>query len=112
MGAGPVLAIALLTLVHFAAFGLLFWHLAGKEIFQLFRLGSDDEGGGGLRKDPPAPDPDGDRDGGLPLPGAAPSSVRLRSPGRLREGYPKPQRRPEHVPAPVRPPVSPPTSRS
>ena len=96
MGTGPVLAILVLTLVHFAAFGLLFWHLAGREIFQVFRLGSDDDGPGGAPLDPP--DTGGDRDGGLPLPGAAPSPVRLREPARLGDGYPRRPRRPEHVP--------------
>ena len=105
MGAGPVLAILVLTLVHFAAFGLLFWHLAGRELLGVFRLGSDDEGRGGPPRDDPPPEPGGDRGGGLPLPGASPSPVRLREPGRLAEGYPRRPRRPEHVPAPERQPV-------
>ena len=103
MGTGPLLAILVLTIVHFAAFGLLFWHLAGRELFDVFRLGGDD-GPGGPPREPP-PEPGGDR-GGLPLPGAAPSPVRLREPGRLGESYPRRPRRPEHAPGePERTPV-------
>ena len=98
MGTGPVLAILVLTLVHFAAFGLLFWHLAGREIFSVFRLGSDGDGRGPGGPPPEPPDPGGGRDGGLPLPGASPAPVRLREPGRLGDAYPRRPRRPEHVP--------------
>ncbi|HEV2813672.1 MAG TPA: hypothetical protein VGW10_10500, partial [Solirubrobacteraceae bacterium] len=68
MGSGPVLAILVLSVVHFAAFGLLFWHLAGKEMFSVFRVRPDGRGDGGAKDVPPAPDPAGPRDGGLPLP--------------------------------------------
>ncbi|HEX2087820.1 MAG TPA: hypothetical protein VHF89_19195 [Solirubrobacteraceae bacterium] len=98
MGTGPAVAILVLTLVHFAAFALLFWHLAGREIFSAFRIGPEDGGRGGGPGGPDPPDPGGDRDGGLPLPGASPASVRLREPGRLADGYPRRPRRPEHVP--------------
>ena len=37
-----------------------------------------------------AAEPSGDRGGGLPLPAASPSPVRLRSPGRIADGYPRP----------------------
>ena len=96
MEGGAVLAILVLTLVHFVAFGLLFWHLAGSELLSMFRIPRDDDGGGG----PPAPPPDptGDRDGGVPLPDAAPAPVRLREPGRIAEGYPRRERRPAHEP--------------
>jgi hypothetical protein len=104
MGSGPVLSILVLTLVHFAAFGVLFWHLAGRELFSVFRTGSDDGRGGGADR-PLPPDPAGDLDGAVPLPDASPSAVRLREPGRLAEGYPRRPRRPEHVPpAPQRQP--------
>lgn len=56
--------------------------------------------------DEPADDPDGPPGlpGGLPLPSAAPASVRLREPGRIGDAKPRPARRPEHEPArePVR----------
>jgi hypothetical protein len=45
------------------------------------------------------------RGGGLPLPGAAPSSVRLRSDDAIAGGYARRARRPTH--APQRPPVAP-----
>jgi hypothetical protein len=97
MGSGPAIAISVLTLVHFGAFVLLFWHLAGREIFSTFRIPKDDDGRGGSA--PPAPpDPSGDRDGGLPLPGALPAPVRLREPGRLADRYPGRERRPAHEP--------------
>ena len=41
---------------------------------------------------------------GLPLPGARASDVRLRGPGRLADGHPRPARRPDHAPAPARTP--------
>ena len=97
MGTGPAVSILVLTFVHFAAFALLFWHLAGREMLSMFGTGSDEERGGGSRA-PAPPDPGGDRDGGLPLPDAAPAPVRLREPGRLADGYPRRPRRPEHVP--------------
>jgi hypothetical protein len=94
---GPVAAILVLTVFHFAAFAVLFWHLAGREIFSTFRIGPDDDRRGGT--EPPAPpDEGGDRGDGLPLPGASPSPVRLREPGRLADGYPRPGRRREHAP--------------
>jgi hypothetical protein len=97
MGSGAVLAILLLTVVHFAAFGLLFWHLAGREALTVFRTGPEDgEGRGGPQALPH--DPGGDRDGGVPLPDAAPAPVRLREPGRIAESYPRPPRRPLHPP--------------
>ena len=112
MGSGPVIAILLLTVVHFAAFGLLFWHLAGREIFSTFRIAPEDEGRGGSDPVPAPPDGGGDRDGGLPLPDAAPAPVRLREPGRLADGYPRRVRRPEHVPGePVTTPPRSPAAR-
>lgn len=107
MGGGAVAAILVLTLVHFAAFGLLFWHLAGGEMLSIFRTRPDDGGGGGSPT-PPEPDPAGDRDGGVPLPDAEQASVRLREPGRLADAYPRRPRRPEHAPdAPEREPARP-----
>lgn len=56
-----------------------------------------DDDGPGPSFEPPEPDPAPSGDG-LPLPDAAPAAVRLREPGRIRDGYPKPSRRPEHAP--------------
>ena len=81
MGSGPVIAILVLTIVHFAAMALLLWHLAGRELFSTFRIAPDGDGGSGVERDSP-PDPTGDRDGGVPLPDADPAPVRLREPGR------------------------------
>ncbi len=107
MESGVVVSIALLTVVHFAAFGLLFWHLAGREILSTFRI-EPDGGRGGGSADAPPPDTGGDRDGGVPLPDASPAPVRLREPGRIADGYPRRERRParEPEPAPQRAPVA------
>jgi len=66
----------------------------------------DDDGGPGPGFDPPSPDPS-PSGAGMSLPDAGPSPVRLREPGRIREGYPKPSRRPAHTPerAPSREPA-------
>jgi hypothetical protein len=40
--------------------------------------------------------------GGIPLPDAEPAAMRLRGPGKLRDGRPRPVRRPEHAPEPSR----------
>jgi hypothetical protein len=98
MSSGPIIAILVLTLVHFAAFALLFWHLAGREIFGTFRIGPEDDRRRGDGDPAPPPDSGGDRDGALPLPHAEPAPVRLREPGRLADGYPRRLRRPDHVP--------------
>ena len=50
----PSIAILVLTLVHFGAFALLFWHLAGREIFGVFRIDPGDDAG--PRRDDPAPE--------------------------------------------------------
>jgi hypothetical protein len=100
MGTGPAVAILVLTLVHFAAFGLLFWHLAGSEIFSVFRIGpGPSSGDGGTGRSLPGPQPRDDRGGGVPLPDAAPAPVRLREPGRIADGYPRRERRPAREPA-------------
>lgn len=104
MGSGAVAAILVLTLVHFAAFGLLFWHLAGSEIFSTFRTRPDEGRGGGSGPSAP-PDEGGDRDGRVPLPDAAPAPVRLREPRRIAETYPRRPRRPDHAPEPARAPT-------
>jgi|SRR5579864_2889452 len=61
---------------------------------------SDDDGGGGPKLPPAPPAPPR---GGIPLPDAVQSRVRLREPGRLRELLPRPERRrtrePERSPA-------------
>jgi hypothetical protein len=88
-----VLALALTVLVHVIGMAALVWALL-----------HDDEKRSDWRDwwprgddDPPAPPQPRDR-GGLPLPDAQPSAVRLREPGRLADGHPRPARRPEHAP--------------
>jgi hypothetical protein len=97
-----VAAIVITVLAHFVGAGVLVWALLDGE--QIDWRGTlwprDDDGGGGGWPEPPVDEgPDG---GGVPaptpLPDAAPSPVRLREPGRIAPGYPRPQRRPEHVP--------------
>ena len=51
------------------------------------------------------PDPSRWPGGGIPLPDADQSPVRLREPGRLADHFPHPERRPIHDPAPSRKPV-------
>jgi hypothetical protein len=95
-----VLALALTVLVHVIGMAALVWALL-----------HDDEKRSDWRDwwprdddDPPAPPPQPRDRGGLPLPDALPSAVRLREPGRLADGHPRPTRRPEHAPerAPAR----------
>ena len=93
-----VLALALTVLVHVMGMAALVWALL-----------HDDEKRSDWRDwwprddEPPEPPPQPRDRGGLPLPDATPSSVRLRSPGRIADGHPRPARRPEHAPerAPV-----------
>jgi hypothetical protein len=60
---------------------------------------SDDEDGGPPLRGPDDGTPRGGGDA-LPLPGAGPSSVRVREGERIAEGYPRPPRRPAREPEP------------
>lgn len=68
--------------------------------------GADEEDGGGGGNDRLLPSaPRGPRPGGIPLPDAAQSRVRLREPGtRLADALPPAERRPAHAPSPARTP--------
>jgi hypothetical protein len=92
-----VLALALTVLVHVIGMAALVWALLldddNRSDWRGWWPGGDDE--------PPAPPPSPRDRGGLPLPDAQPSAVRLREPGRLADGHPRPARRPEHAPARV-----------
>jgi hypothetical protein len=88
-----VLALALTVLVHVIGMTALVWALL-----------HDDEKRSDWRDwwprddEPPEPPPEPRDRGGLPLPDADPSAVRLREPGRLADRLPPPARRPEHAP--------------
>jgi hypothetical protein len=66
---------------------------------------SDDDDGGPPLRGPDDQDPSGGG-GALPLPGAGPSSVRVREGERIAERYPRPARRPAHEPEPQRAPAT------
>jgi hypothetical protein len=105
VGTGAVIAIFLTVLVHLVGAFVLIWAMAGTEPFRrLISLTGDGDGDGGLGTPPAAPDPAGPRDGALPLPDADRSPVRLREPARIGDRYPKRPRRPEHAPEPQRAP--------
>jgi hypothetical protein len=97
-----LVAIGLTLVAHVIGGAVLVWALLdGESVDWGGFWPRDDDGGGGGGPTPPA-DP-GPGDGGVrvptpPLPDAAPSAVRLREPGRIAEGYPRPSRRPEHAP--------------
>jgi hypothetical protein len=89
-----VLALALTVLVHVVGMGALVWALLRdddtRQDWRGWWGGGDDDGN--------APPPDGPRGGGLPLPDAEPSAVRLREPGRLADAHAPSPRRPSHPP--------------
>jgi len=95
-----IIALTLVFVVHVIGGLLLVWALL-----------DEDQRSGWRRRwgrgpdDPPAPQPAGG--GGttarLPLPGAAPSRVRLREPVRAADRYSRPARRPAHPEQPAQP---------
>jgi hypothetical protein len=93
-----IVALVLTFVVHVIGAGLLIWGMLDREEGSSGWRGwwprDDDERPDGPDRDPA---PGGDRLP-LPLPGAEPSPVRLREPGRAGERYPRPARRPEHAP--------------
>jgi hypothetical protein len=108
-----IVAIVMTVVVHFLGAAVLVMVLLDGDKIDwrdtLFPR-DDDGGGGGPGFEPPTDVDPGDGGGSLsptPLPDAAPSPVRLREPGRIGEGYPKPARRPAHAPerAPVHKPA-------
>ena len=104
--AEEITALALVFVVHVIGAVMLVWALLDAEQRsgwrRRWRRGGDDPVA------PRPPGPSGTRaptEKPLPLPGAAPSHVRLREPVRVADGYPRPARRPEHAPQPQRAPV-------
>ena len=88
------MALGMTVLVHLVGVAALIWLLIsaedGRPDWRGWWPGGDDD-------EPRRPDP-GPTGGGLPLPDAVPSDVRLREPARLADGYPVPTRRPAHAP--------------
>jgi hypothetical protein len=106
-----IVAIVLTLVVHVLGAGVLIWNLLDGEDVDWRALWPRDDDGPGGGWDPPGdgPEPDGGSGvvvGAPLLPDAAPSAVRLREPGRIGDGYPRPARRPEHVPERPRVPSS------
>jgi hypothetical protein len=105
-----VTAIVLTVIVHFIGAIVLIWAITRDDEIDwrgILRPGDDDGGGPGF--EPPRSGNGGDGGGVLapPLADAAPSPIRLREPGRIADGHPRPPRRPEHAPqrTPVREPA-------
>jgi hypothetical protein len=96
-----VLALALTLLVHVIGMAALVWALLADDEsrpdWRGWWPGGDDE--------PEPPEPPKPR-GGLPLPDAEPSRVRLRESGRLADARTRPSRRPEHAPERPREPAA------
>lgn len=90
-----VLALALTVLVHVIGMAALVWALLLDDDNRSDWRGWWPGGGDDPAPSPPAPDPKG---GGLPMPDADPSAVRLREPGRLADAHKRRSRRPEHAP--------------
>jgi len=102
------LALALTLGVHVVGAAVVIWGLMEGERADWRSLVWPRDAG----DDGPGPEREGDRTpvrpggpGGLPLPDAAQSPVRLREPARLSDLRPRPHRRPAHVPDPKREPV-------
>jgi hypothetical protein len=102
---GPEAALLLTFVVHVIGVVVLIWAIVANQDeppdWRSWWYGDDD--GGEPEPAPPTP-----RGGGLPLPDADQSPVRMREPGRLADGYPAPERRParEPLPAPRRAPAA------
>jgi hypothetical protein len=89
------------------AFGVvLFMMFLRSDTTSSWKPPDDDDGGGGGGNDRlPTTTPKPRPTGGVPLPDADPAQLRLRGPGRLRDAYPRPLRRPAHPQVPHRQPV-------
>jgi len=93
---GATAGFLLIGISHLVALIALIWMLLRNSDGSIdagwFLGGSDDD----RPREPPAPRrPGGDA---LPLPDAAPSTARLREPGRIADAYSQPARRPKHAP--------------
>lgn len=94
----PTLALLLTLVVHLVGIVALLWlAFDGRMDLRAWWPREDDGGGGG----PGAPAPDDPPGGGIPLPGAEPAAVRLRT-EHDRAPTPRRVRRPAHAPEPGR----------
>jgi hypothetical protein len=101
---GATAGFLLIGISHLAALIALVWMLlrnGDQSLDAGWFLGGGDDGEPQPPRDPP-PRPGGDA---LPLPDCQPSSVRMRTPGRLAGAHPSPARRPEHKPGRERQPA-------
>ena len=87
--------------------GVLFYMFMRSDSAPTWKPPDDDDGGGGGGNDRLPSHPKPRPTGGIPLPDAVQSSMRLRGPGTLRAAHPWPSRRPAHpvTPGPARRPV-------
>jgi hypothetical protein len=94
--AGEVIALGLTLGVHIlGGFALIYMLVKDSDGGALDWWPRDEDDG--PPRDPIGPDPRGGG-GGLPLPIADASAVRLREPGSIADGYPRRERRPVHPP--------------
>ena len=100
-----MLIFGVLHLFAVALGALLFVMFLRSEATRQWRPPEDDDGGGGGGNDRVTDKPKGSPPGGIPLPDAVPPRLRLRSHERLRDGRPRPVRRPAREPAPQRRPA-------
>ncbi len=114
--AEEIFALALVFVVHVVGGLMLVWALLDADQRAGWRRNAPGPPGNPPRPpgdDPPAPPspPSGSPRRAeppptpLPLPVAAAGRVRLREPGQVADGYPRPARRPAHEPQPQRAPV-------
>jgi hypothetical protein len=108
--AEEITALALVFAVHVIGLLMLLWALLDTEQRAGWRRRWSRGDDGPEPPSPPPPGPAGTPAAvgarpPLPLPDAAASTVRLREPLRVADGYPRPARRPAHEPKPQRAPV-------
>jgi hypothetical protein len=94
-------AFLVITAVHVIAMAVLVWAVLDGQRFG-WRGWWPDDGGGGP-DGPTRPEPDGPSGDGLPLPGADPAGVRLRTEHERLADQRGRARRPAHAPQPERP---------
>ena len=94
-----------LHLVALALGVVLFMMFLRSDTTSSWKPPDEDDGGGGGGNDRLPSTPKPRPTGGVPLPDADPAGLRLRGPGRLRDAYARPLRRPAHPAIPSRRPA-------